>query len=96
MMELHGAQFFNQLLNLYFPQAAMAALQKPSLETQDSEGEKPFKIVVIGDGAVGKTCCCEVYATGKFPEGYTPTVFESFPREIKNGDQVESFWCQKC
>ena len=68
----------------------MAALQKPSLESQDSipAEEKNFKIVVIGDGAVGKTALCEVYAKGKFPDGYTPTVFESFPREIKNGDQV--------
>ena len=68
----------------------MAALQKPSLESQDSipAEEKNFKIVVIGDGAVGKTALCQVYVNGKFPEGYTPTVFESFPREIKNGDQV--------
>jgi len=70
----------------------MDALQKPSLESQDSipAEEKNFKIVVIGDGAVGKTALCQVYVNGKFPEGYTPTVFESFPREIKNGDQVKS------
>ena len=69
----------------------MSALQNPPLESKDSldvDVEKNFKIVVIGDGAVGKTALCEVYAKGKFPEGYSPTVFDSYPREIKNGDQV--------
>ena len=79
-----------------FPQA-MSALQNPPLESKDSldvDIEKNFKIVVIGDGAVGKTALCEVYAKGKFPEGYSPTVFDSYPREIKNGDKVcHQFFC---
>ena len=66
---------------------AMSALQNPPLEPQESV-EPNFKIVVIGDGAVGKTALCEVYAKGKFPHGYSPTVFDSYPREIKNGDKV--------
>ena len=65
----------------------MSAKQTPPLEPQDTV-EKNFKIVVIGDGAVGKTALCEVYAKGKFPQGYSPTVFDSYPREMKNGDKV--------
>ena len=66
----------------------MAAMQNQTLESQDSIAENIFKIVVIGDGAVGKTAFCEVYAKGKFPEGYSPTVFDSYPREMKNGNEV--------
>ena len=65
----------------------MSAKQTPPLEPQDTV-EKNFKIVVIGDGAVGKTALCEVYAKGKFPQGYSPTVFDSYPRDMKNGDKV--------
>jgi len=71
----------------------MSALQNPPLVSKhslDVDIEKNFKIVVIGDGAVGKTALCEVYAKGKFPEGYSPTVFDSYPREIKNGDKVKT------
>jgi len=37
-----------------------------------------MKIVIVGDGSVGKTCICSVYATnGVFPNGYAATVFEN-------------------
>ena len=65
----------------------MSTSQNPTLEPQDT-GEEIFKIVVIGEGAVGKTALCEVYANGKFPSVYSPTVFDTYPREMKNGDKV--------
>ena len=59
-----------------------------TLEPAESVDEKDFKIVVIGDGAVGKTALCQVYVNGEFPTGYVPTVFESDSFVVKNGEKV--------
>ncbi|EDR21970.1 GTPase_rho, putative [Entamoeba dispar SAW760] len=38
-----------------------------------------IKLVVIGDGAVGKTSLLETCVTKKYPKQYIPTVFENYP-----------------
>jgi len=41
------------------------------------------KLVVVGDGACGKTCLLIVFSRDQFPEVYVPTVFENYVTEIK-------------
>ncbi|KAK4472666.1 hypothetical protein MN116_003897 [Schistosoma mekongi] len=40
------------------------------------------KLVVVGDGACGKTCLLTVFCKGEFPSVYVPTIFESFVSEM--------------
>ncbi|TNN07879.1 Ras-like GTP-binding protein isoform 1 [Schistosoma japonicum] len=40
------------------------------------------KLVVVGDGACGKTCLLTVFSKNEFPVDYVPTIFESFVTEI--------------
>eukprot|EP01117_Protostelium_nocturnum_P020586 TRINITY_DN933_c0_g1_i1.p1 TRINITY_DN933_c0_g1~~TRINITY_DN933_c0_g1_i1.p1 ORF type:complete len:191 (-),score=40.23 TRINITY_DN933_c0_g1_i1:165-737(-) len=48
---------------------------------------KAIKLVVIGDGAVGKTCLLISYAKKEFPKDYVPTVFDNYVVNITAGDQ---------
>ncbi|XP_076697656.2 rho-related GTP-binding protein RhoB-like [Callospermophilus lateralis] len=48
------------------------------------------KLVVVGEGARGKTCLLILFSTDEFPEVYVPTVFENYVADIEvDGKQVE-------
>ncbi|KAK9894748.1 GTP-binding protein Rho3 [Cystobasidium minutum MCA 4210] len=46
------------------------------------------KLVVVGDGACGKTSLLNVYVNGMFPSVYEPTVFENHTKDINLEDQI--------
>ncbi|KAI8639411.1 Rho1 GTPase [Parasitella parasitica] len=49
---------------------------------------KRAKLVVVGDGACGKTCLLYVYTKQGFPKHYVPTVFQSFVGEVDLDGEV--------
>jgi len=46
------------------------------------------KVVVVGDGAVGKTCLLAAYSGKPFDLAYVPTIFENYTTEVTIGDKV--------
>ena len=62
---------------------------RPNVDKQLSE---PFphqvKVVVIGDGSVGKTCLLTVFVEKKFPSEYEPTIFNNLEYKINIDGKV--------
>lgn len=51
------------------------------------------KLVIVGDGACGKTCLLIVFSKDQFPEVYVPTVFENYIADIEvDGKQVKAVY----
>ena len=44
---------------------------------------KPIKMVVIGDGGVGKTSLIKCYINDQFPEEHVPTVLDCYRTEVQ-------------
>ena len=46
-----------------------------------------LKLVIVGDGACGKTCFLMVFRNDEFPPDYVPTVFENYVKELTVDDR---------
>uniref|UniRef100_A0A182FED4 Uncharacterized protein n=1 Tax=Anopheles albimanus TaxID=7167 RepID=A0A182FED4_ANOAL len=65
-------------------------------DDDDDEEDEPMaairkKLVIVGDGACGKTCLLIVFSKDQFPEVYVPTVFENYVADI----EVDGKQCKK-
>lgn len=57
---------------------------------QDRTEQKSGKIVVVGDGACGKTCLLEVFKKNTFPEDYIPTIIDNFVKDVEVEGEIIS------
>ncbi|KAM6455602.1 rho-related GTP-binding protein RhoC isoform 1-T1 [Liasis olivaceus] len=70
--------------------ALRSSAERPAPAVSSAMAAIRKKLVIVGDGACGKTCLLIVFSKDQFPEVYVPTVFENYIADIEvDGKQVE-------
>ena len=60
-----------------------------SMSTEGAMNNNTYKIVIVGDGMVGKTSILMSYIDKKFPTEYVPTVLETYAHPVTvDGNKV--------
>jgi GTPase KRas protein len=54
---------------------------------KDSEGPREIKVVMLGNGGVGKSAITYRFVHNKFNESYNPTIEDSYRKQIKLDNQ---------
>ncbi|KIW94694.1 GTP-binding protein rhoA [Cladophialophora bantiana CBS 173.52] len=91
---LRGFWFNKSMNSLAVRSPMMDDPQSTSSRWRKRKLPRKLKIVLVGDGASGKTCLLIMVTKGTFPEVYVATVFENYVAdfELNKQDFTVHFW----